>query len=199
MPWPTASDLASALTAASITLPSWTTAAGILASAIDDFEQATGISPWETDGVPSDSEYTPNGTPVLLLRSPYQDITAVEVDGSALAAESYSLKPDGAVPKWWIEFFWDMTGDHQSITVTGTRGYGAVPADAYAAVMARCLEVAKEYQQVASGGGMSIDITNATRIKQGSVEIEMQGKASSSASSLGFSDAIIKKYRRVTL
>lgn len=187
--WPTGADLTTELAAQSITLPSWLTAANVVEIVVSEWETASGWSPWLVESSAA-HQYTASGTGGIVLRSGFTAISSVAIDGSTLDASLWKAMPEGAARFTAIHFDGLALTGYGDVTVTGTRGWGQIPEDVWAAVFKRMVE----YSATAGTTATTGDTNGAVkREKVGGVETEYFEARSSSP----FDDALVRKYRRV--
>lgn len=186
--WPTNTELATELTAKSITLPSWLTAANVVEIVIAEWEDATGWSPWLAEASASHT-YTAQGTGGIVLRSGMTTITAVSVDGTALDTSVWRAMPEGAGRFTAVHFDGTLLSSYGTVTITGTAGWGQIPEAVWAAVFKRMVEYSAEASTTATTGATGGAVK---REKVGSVEIEYE----STKATHHFDDALVTRYRR---
>lgn len=211
--WPTNTELTNYLTGLGFSAPSGITVADEITAAVTQWEMDVKWSPWKE--VTSGSIYLdPNNSDVLLLPKPYTAITEVKIGvnaplsvaGTALTEGSgyfkMSLKPgDSTKPIIGLKFTSIITGQVQSIKVTGTAGYQATIDQAVWGAV-RDLAAAKiiKLAQIKAASDLSDAGAGAlTEIKQENVTLKFDNSEASSTVSrlMANYEAIVAAYRLV--
>jgi len=194
--WPTGAESAVFATSMGVTIPAGLDLDELAEAARVDFEDLTGYDPF-LEAASAAYTYDPPGWEILQLRCGFTAITAVTVGaddtvytiGTDVWKEPVDAPQRGA-PYTQLRFRHALTGDPQTVTVTGTKGYAsAIPSDAWIAVASRAAIL---------GAGF-VAGTSATKQKVGSVAVEYGGGETPIGHLRSLWDRAIAKYRLVVV
>lgn len=124
--WPTTNEVNTYLAGLGITAPAGLTVATVLAAAIQEWEQAVGVTPWLAPAATT-LTLSPKGEHSIHI-PPCADVDSVTLSDVLLVADTaYFLRPDLALannrPITYIEFRDRVTGDSDSLEIVGRWGY----------------------------------------------------------------------------
>ncbi len=198
--WPTTSELSEYLTGFGIaSVPAGVSLQDELDAAVDAMRRYLGRTYLQASSASKD--YNPPRTGTLDLGGVFTAITSVKVGksnssaGTALTDQvDYWPKPFGG-PYTYIEFRDAQYGEPESIEVTGTPGESAtIPVDLWKAV--RDFAASSVYGVASIAGTVT---PQASKIKQGPVDIEFRGSSSKVSTDQQLMNAalsVFKSYRR---
>lgn len=180
--WPDTTELTNALTGLGVTsIPTGVTLQDELDAAVEMLEELSGQSPFLVQDDDADYLIDPSRRTFLDLRGRWVSIESVSIDGTAQTAnEDYWAKPYGG-PYTSLEFLAAVvsSGEPQSVTVNGKRGYAAtIPLRAWNAVLDYA--AGKVYEKAAMSG--AVKSGSVTEIRQDTVGIKFSGSGSGSMS-----------------